>query len=193
MIMKYIAMEVFADLPSELRTLTYHIFVKSPSLQETYTILITISDSSSILNSLGPSITESLATYGLLPPPTNIAAFLTPVLNAYLKHCTTAPSAPRLTKDLVAHCEICERDWVPLTYHHLIPRFVHAKVLKRGWHPEEKLDSVAWLCRQCHSFVHQIAGNEELAKHYYTIELLMEREEVRNWAKWAGKMRWKSK
>ena len=46
--------------------------------------------------------------------------------------------------------EICERE-VPLTYHHLIPREVHDKVLKKKWHPEAMLNSVAWLCRYAQS------------------------------------------
>jgi len=190
---KYIATEIFSCLPADLQTLTYHIYVKSPILQDEYSLPITISASTHILYSINPSTTDSLTAYGLLPPPTTIASFLTPVLNAYLKQVTTPPPPPSSTKALAAHCEICERDWVPLTYHHLIPKFVHSKVLKRGWHPEEKLDSVAWLCRQCHNFVHQVAGNEELARKYYTVELLMEREDVRSWAKWVGKVRWKSR
>lgn len=36
------------------------------------------------------------------------------------------------------------------------------------------LGSVAWLCRACHSFVHRLAGNEELAKGLYTVDLIKE-------------------
>ena len=45
---------------------------------------------------------------------------------------------------------------------------------KRGWHGEEVLNSVAWLCRACHSFVHGLVGNEELARGFYTVELILE-------------------
>ena len=89
-------------------------------------------------------------------------------------------------------CEICERDWIPLSYHHLIPRAVHAKVVKRGWHAEWVLGSVAWLCRACHSFVHRMASNEELAREWYTVERILEREDVRDWARWVGRIRWKA-
>lgn len=91
---------------------------------------------------------------------------------------------------------------MPLTYHHLIPKAAHARVLKRGWHTEDRLNSVAWLCRACHSFVHRLAGNEELAKKYYTVELIVEggtegdvemRERVDAWVKWVGGVRWKSR
>lgn len=66
---------------------------------------------------------------------------------------------------------------------------MHAKVLKRGWHAVDKLMDVAWICRACHTFVHQCATNEELAKEWYTVERLMEREDVRRFAGWVGKVR----
>lgn len=45
---------------------------------------------------------------------------------------------------------------------------------KRGWHGEEVLGSVAWLCRACHSFLHGLVGNEELARGFYTVGLILE-------------------
>ncbi|KAI1463581.1 uncharacterized protein F4812DRAFT_446593 [Daldinia caldariorum] len=36
-------------------------------------------------------------------------------------------------------CEVCGRDWVPLSYHDLVPRFAHGKAAKRGWHRAENL------------------------------------------------------
>jgi len=32
-----------------------------------------------------------------------------------------------------------------------------------------------------------------LAKEFYTVELLMEREDVRRWAAWVEKIRWKAR
>lgn len=97
-----------------------------------------------------------------------------------------------MTRDLATGCEICLRSWIPLTYHHLIPKDVHAKALKRGWHHEDQLQNVAWICRACHSFVHRAASNEELAKEWFTVERLLEREDVRAFATWVGKVRWKA-
>lgn len=82
---------------------------------------------------------------------------------------------------------------MPLTFHHLIPRAVHAKVLKRGWHTEDKLEIGAWLCRACHSLVHGVAGHEELAKEWYTVEKLLEREDVMKFGEWVGRVRWKAR
>jgi hypothetical protein len=44
--------------------------------------------------------------------------------------------------------------------------------------------------RQCHSAVHHVALNEVLAREYYTVELLLEREDVQRWVKYASKQRW---
>lgn len=79
---------------------------------------------------------------------------------------------------------------------------MHEKVKKRGWHEEHTLNSVAWLCRACHSFVHGLAGNEVLARELYTVDLIVEggmqgegevREKVQAWVKWIGGVRWRSR
>lgn len=70
---------------------------------------------------------------------------------------------------------------------------MHAKVLKRGWHTEDQINNVAWLCRACHSFVHGCASNEELAREWFTVEKLTEREDVQGFAKWVGGVRWKKR
>lgn len=98
----------------------------------------------------------------------------------------TQPPPPLDLSRKADACEICLRDWIPLTYHHLIPCQVHAKALKRRWHEEWQLNSVAWLCRACHSLVHRIASNEELAREWWTIERLVEREDVQDFALWIG-------
>ena len=41
--------------------------------------------------------------------------------------------------------------------------------------------------------MHKIASNEELAKELFSVELLMEREDVVKWAAWVGKVRWKAR
>jgi hypothetical protein len=146
-----------------------------------------------VLNTLPPGIGESLSIYGFLPAHRTPQEFLLPILTTYLTNILTAPPPPSQTKCLATECEICERSWIPLTYHHLIPKAVHAKVLKREWHSEDQLENVAWLCRACHNFVHRVASNEELAKDYFTVERLVERNDVQKFAGWVGKVRWKAK
>jgi len=43
--------------------------------------------------------------------------------------------------------------------------------------------------RPCHTAVHNVARGEELARHYYTVELLLEREDIQKWQKYAAKQR----
>lgn len=196
---QYLASEIFLALPPSLRTLDHNSFEKTPSLADMYADPIPASTVESIVSILPVSATESLASY-LIPsnsveeaPASAITPLITDLLTAYISVSTTAPPPPSSTRPATNACEICDRTQLPLTYHHLIPRAVHAKVLKRNWHPKEKLDSVAWLCRACHSFVHRCASNEELAKEYFTIEMLLERDDVRAFAAWVGRVRWKAR
>lgn len=191
----YIASIAFDSIPPELQTITHRIWADTPHLQEEYALPLTSNDiSEKITPTLDPEVSESLTTYGILTPPAqDITTFLAPILTTYLTTTTTPPPAPSSTRSQASDCEICGRDWVPLTYHHLIPRFVHGKALKRGWHRQEDLQNVAWLCRACHSFVHRLFGHEELAREYFTVERLVAREEVRSFAGWVGRVRWKAR
>ncbi|KAE8450026.1 hypothetical protein EG329_007165 [Mollisiaceae sp. DMI_Dod_QoI] len=191
----YIAQEIFTNLPSDLRTLTYSAWLNTPSLQFTYTDPLPTTTAHKILDPLPGTITDTLTTYSILNPTQGQTTtdFLTPILATYISSLLTPPPRAYLTRPLATESEICDRSWIPLTYHHLIPRGVHAKVLKRGWHTEDQLENVAWLCRACHSFVHRVATLEELAREWYTVERLLEREDVRDFAKWVGRVRWKTK
>eukprot|EP00804_Cyclotella_cryptica_P028703 CCRYP_008212-RA/>CCRYP_008212-RA protein AED:0.40 eAED:0.40 QI:0/-1/0/1/-1/1/1/0/254 len=51
------------------------------------------------------------------------------------------------------------------------------------------LSRVCFVCRQCHSAVHSIHPEWELATEFNTIERLLECQEVRKFAKWANKQR----
>lgn len=192
----YIATLTFESLPPELQTLTHKVWSdNNDNLQEKYTLPITSTDiNDKITPTLDPAVSESLTTYHILQPPAqDISTFLAPVLTAYLATTTAPPPPPSSTRSQTTECEICGRDWVPLTYHHLIPRLVHAKAVRRGWHRKEDLGSVAWLCRACHSFVHRAAGHEELARELFTVERLLGREDVRAFAGWVGRVRWKAR
>ena len=136
------------------------------------------------------SVSDSLCAYGMIPDPSDVPRFLHQVFRDYIAAVTAPP--PVWNETRATACEICGRDWIPLTYHHLIPKEVHAKVLKRKWHEDWMLNSVAWICRACHNFVHRMASNEELAREWYTVERILEREDVQNWARWAARLRWKA-
>ncbi|OOF97044.1 hypothetical protein ASPCADRAFT_3663 [Aspergillus carbonarius ITEM 5010] len=182
----FIASETFPSLPPTIQTLSYspNTDFSTPEYAPKHLSEITS-------NTLSPSITDTLTAYELIESPSDISSFLAPILGEYVSAVTKPPPVWATTR--ADACEICERDWIPLSYHHLIPRSVHAKVVKKGWHEEWRLDSVAWLCRACHSFVHRMASNEELAREWFTVEKIWEREDVRDWAKWVGRVRWKAR
>ena len=186
----FLASEVFPSLPDDLRNISYHRLQEAPALSDKWSLPLSLSTYEEIVDMVPPSVNDSLLAYGLIEPPkSDMQTFLSPAIAAYITAATIPP--PKWSETKVTACEICERDWVPMTYHHLIPKAVHAKALKRGWHEERQLNSVAWLCRACHSFVHRMASNEELAKEYFTVEKICEKDEVQKWAMWVGKVRWK--
>lgn len=187
---QFLASEVFTSLPSTLQTLSYTAIQQTPTLlTTTYPIPLPYSLLESLTSTLPTSVSDTLTTYGILSSATNIPELLSPLLTDYISAVTAPPPIWSTTR--TEACEICERSWIPLSYHHLIPRSVHDKVRKRGWHEEWQLNSVAWLCRACHGFVHRMASNEELAREWFTVERIMDREDVTVWAGWVGRIRWK--
>lgn len=216
----FTADQTFEFLPEELKTIQHYDWVKDHEMQGRYQLPLTSADVADLMPALDPAIEESLSTYGIVEGaqddvanntksnkgnkssntknkhnPQGILQVLAPVLSAFITTISTPPPPPISTKQAAqeAGCEMCGRDWVNLTYHHLIPRFVHDKAVKRGWHREEDLQNVAWLCAACHRFVHRFASHEELARHYYTVDLLMEEESIAKWADWVGRLRWKGR
>ncbi|KAL9598748.1 MAG: hypothetical protein Q9219_004306 [cf. Caloplaca sp. 3 TL-2023] len=188
---EYLASEIFESFGPELQSLSYSAIQNDPRLAEKFNDPLPPTTLDQILTTIPPSVPESLVAYALLDSEADLPKFLTSVLQEYVNAATAPPPIWSTTR--TSACEICERDWIPLSYHHLIPKQVHAKVIKRGWHEEWRLNSVAWLCRACHSFVHRVSSNEELAKEYWSVERLMAREDVVAWAKWVGRVRWKAR
>ena len=178
-------------LPIDLRELSYSLVQSDPRVASKYTDPLSSRVAAPGLLNIPPTVLDSVEAYALLPDSTDLSSLVSSVIIEYISVIAAPP--PVWTDTRVSACEMCDRDWIPLTYHHLIPKQIHAKALKRHWHEEWTLNSVAWLCRACHSFVHRIASNEQLAKDLWSVELLMAREDVQAWAKWVGRVRWKSK
>ncbi|MDQ0209011.1 HNH endonuclease [Alkalicoccobacillus murimartini] len=73
-------------------------------------------------------------------------------------------------------CELCLREEVERTVHHLIPR------QKGGAHLEK-----AMLCIPCHKQIHALYSNAELALRLSSIEQLQRDEAIRRFIKWIRK------
>ena len=128
----YLASESWPSLPQSVREATYESRLNVPDSE-------TIS-----LDCTSTSFDDTLISYGLAADTDDAHKFLRKALADYIEQACAPPPVWKSTR--ATECEICERT-VPLTYHHLIPRSTHTKVLKKGWHPEYMLNSVAWLCR----------------------------------------------
>jgi len=149
--------------------------------------MLSLDEIESISGVMPLSVQDSLFAYGLM----DTASLLRSVLPAYATSAAAPPPVWALTRPEA--CQLCHRDWINLTYHHLIPRSVHDKALTRGWHEERELNRVAWLCGACHRCVHRVATNEELAQHWDTVEKLQTRDDVQRFVQWIGGVRWKKK
>lgn len=123
--------------------------------------------------SLGPC----LKYYSIICQTGDLSSFFTPVISKYIK----GVKAPK-------SCDLCERSHLALTAHHLVPRSVHEEALKQAWHEKQRLNEVAWLCRGCHVFVHRTASPEVLGKDYWSIERLLRRTEIWQFAKTVGRL-----
>lgn len=188
---QYLSTEIFTSLPDELRTLSYSAVYNDLELDAKYSDPLSLDTLSSLIDTLPPSVSDSLTSYALISTPGDLSSFLLPIFTSYITSTTLPPPPWQSTRS--TSCELCSRSWIPLTYHHLIPRGVHAKALKRGWAEEWELNKVAWLCRACHSFVHRVATNEDLAREWSSVERLLAREDVKEFVTWVGRVRWKAR
>lgn len=82
-------------------------------------------------------------------------------------------------------CVLCQREQ-KLTRHHLIPRMVHDRYLKKGF-SRMVLNTTVDVCRGCHNVVHASADEPTLAARYFSIELLLTLEPIQKWIQFAGK------
>ncbi|GAM86411.1 hypothetical protein ANO11243_044250 [Dothideomycetidae sp. 11243] len=187
---EYLAQEIFTCLDEELKTLSFEKIQNDSNLAARYSTPLDSEVYDEVFATMPPSALDSFSSYSVFPEDVDLSRALEPVFASYIEAATAAPPEHDHTVRST-ECELCERTQLPLTYHHLIPRQMHAKAVKRGWVKDWELQKVAWLCRACHSFVHRHASNEELARELNSVENLLQRVEVRAWVAWVGRIRWK--
>ncbi|KAK6350002.1 hypothetical protein TWF696_006254 [Orbilia brochopaga] len=176
---EFLATDLYEYFPKDLTEVTYEM-----KLADETGRVGTVEMAEEFLNNLPSTYVDAIVEAKLLADAEDVKRMTTTVMEDYLAAATAAPQNWKDTKPL--ECELCGRE-VRLTYHHLIPRSTHARVLKKRIHPEWMLNRVAWLCRLCHSFVHHCEENMELAKNWYTVELLEQREDIQRWIAYISK------
>jgi hypothetical protein len=85
-------------------------------------------------------------------------------------------------------CVLCERT-MPLTFHHLIPRTTHKKMSKRYEMDKKEMNRGIWLCRPCHSAIHNFITEENMALEYNSLDKLLEHEKVLAWIPYVQKQK----
>ncbi|MBO9128703.1 HNH endonuclease [Bacillus sp. 165] len=73
-------------------------------------------------------------------------------------------------------CELCGREDLQITVHHLIPKEMGGT-----------FGPIANLCLACHKQIHALYTNEELAGRLYTIEALQADQQIASFLKWVCK------
>ncbi|SHM25018.1 restriction endonuclease [Hymenobacter psychrotolerans] len=86
---------------------------------------------------------------------------------------TAASPAPEGTR-----CALCEREVQHTSRHHLVPRE------EGGRH-----GPTADLCQPCHSSIHLLLDNKELARDYNSIEALRRAEKLQKYLHWIRRSR----
>jgi hypothetical protein len=87
---------------------------------------------------------------------------------------------------MTGKCELCERDPVKLTRHHVIPvtRHTNKKTKKETTHHDRH--TIAWICRPCHDQIHVLITEKDMEREYNTIEKLKAHPGVQKFIAWVA-------
>lgn len=85
----------------------------------------------------------------------------------------------------VGSCELCGRDPVEVTRHHLIPRARHSNKRNRKLFGREDVRTrLASLCRPCHAFIHKVLTEKQMEASWNTVEALREHQQISRFVEW---------
>lgn len=86
---------------------------------------------------------------------------------------------------MTGRCELCLRDEVELTRHHLVPRTRHNnKRNKRDFDRHDVRTRIALFCRPCHKMVHALFTEKQLERDFNTLEQIALHPDVQNFVLW---------
>ena len=75
-----------------------------------------------------------------------------------------------------------------LTQHHLIPRTRHRnKRVQKQFSRAEMLTRILWVCRPCHSHIHTVLSEKELAVTYNNRAALLQHPDIQRFVEWIRK------
>lgn len=85
-----------------------------------------------------------------------------------------------------AQCRLCKR-MTHLTFHHLIPRKMHRRTYFKKHYSRETLNDGIDLCHQCHSGIHKLYDEMQLARVFNTVEALLDDPAVSRHVAWVAR------
>lgn len=91
------------------------------------------------------------------------------------------------TLEVNGRCEMCGRNNLIVTAHHLVPKTTHtSKYVKKNF-SDEQMNITVDLCKACHKTVHATFTEKELARSYNTLDALTRAENISKFVKWVRK------
>lgn len=89
---------------------------------------------------------------------------------------------------MLGQCQLCMREGLELTRHHLIPRMRHRnRRIQKLYERDEMNHSILWVCRPCHSHIHKIISEKDMALEFNTREKLLAQQQVQDFIHWIQK------
>jgi hypothetical protein len=86
-------------------------------------------------------------------------------------------------------CALCGRE-KPLSFHHLIPKAVHHRRRIQRLHSKKEMRTRGIkLCKLCHSGIHDLISEKDLADKFATREALLENEAIAKHVDWVKKQK----
>lgn len=85
-------------------------------------------------------------------------------------------------------CELCGRNDIEVTRHHLIPKTRHSNKRNQKLSDRDEVRSrMADLCRPCHGFIHKVLTEKQMELEFNTVEALRAHPEIAKFAEWVAK------
>lgn len=190
--------KVFFSLPPEMQTLSPQKLKQDEILMNSLSASMKLRSIEKICATITPEATAQLLPIlsgpARLFPIFNQNATRSQRMDGFYWHVVSkyifAVSAGTLQWEERRSCEIC---FQPASksqnneVHHLIPQAVAQEAAVEYGYGPEKMNEIAWLCRECHQLVHSTASNIELAEKYHTIPLLLQKTNIGGWASFRRK------
>ncbi|WNJ17308.1 hypothetical protein [Pontibacter sp. G13] len=88
----------------------------------------------------------------------------------------------------VGTCPMCQRE-TGLTFHHLIPKKLHRRNRFKKQFTREELNQGIYICRTCHSGIHNLYDEMTLGSQYSSLESLLADSAVQRHVAWVAKQK----